>query len=134
MRRATSSIASGRRLLFFHPQHNHWHQSACALPGSLWRSAAKDRSSPASKSTFCLVDTDQTILVKKVAVGVLRLQCRVAGDLCRMGDDYHQSLEGQELDITGAPEGIYYLTHQVDPENIGLKRMRRTTCLGSSSG
>src|SRR3954463_5934808 len=50
---------------FFHPQHNHWHQSdvalfqirAGALDGPLWASGAK--------ITFCLVDNDQTVLVKK---------------------------------------------------------------------
>jgi hypothetical protein len=50
---------------FFHPQHNHWHQSAVArfeirvgtINGPLWAAG--------TKITFCLVDNDQTILVRK---------------------------------------------------------------------
>jgi len=50
---------------FFHPQHNHWHQSAVArfevrngaLDGPLVNNGVK--------ITFCLVDTDQTDLVTK---------------------------------------------------------------------
>ena len=70
------------------------------------------------KITFCLVDTDQTILVNKGSSRAY-FECNAAlqGISVGWGDDYHQSTEGQELDITGAPEGIYYLTHQVDPEN-----------------
>jgi hypothetical protein len=102
----------------FHPQHNHWHQSAVALfevrigspYGTTWATG--------KKITFCLVDNDQTILVKK---GSSRAYFDCNADLQGIsvgwGDDYHQSTEGQELDITGAPAGIYYLIHLADPEN-----------------
>ncbi len=107
---------------FFHPQHNHWHQSAvalfevrvAALNGAIWGSG--------TKITFCLVDTDQTILVTKGSSRAY-FECNAAlqGISVGWGDDYHQSTEGQSLDITGAPEGIYYLTHRADPEDHWLE-------------
>src|SRR5712692_10741478 len=104
---------------FFHPQHNHWHQSAVALfqvrSGDPLRGPVIGQG---VKITFCLVDTDQTILVKKGSSrAYFECNAELQGISVGWGDDYHQSTEGQELDITGAPEGIYYLTHQVDPEN-----------------
>lgn len=107
---------------FFHPQHNHWHQSAVALfeirvgalSGPLWAAG--------TKTTFCLVDNDQTVLVKKGSSRAY-FDCNAALQGISVGwsDDYHQSTEGQELDITGAPEGVYYLVHYADPENHWLE-------------
>jgi len=37
------------------------------------------------------------------------------------GDEYHQSTPLQELEVTGIPEGDYYLTHEADPENHWLE-------------
>jgi len=103
---------------FFHPQHNHWHQSAVArfevrratLDGPLVNNGVK--------ITFCLVDTDQTDLVTKGS-NRFYFDCNAAlqGISVGWGDDYHQSTPLQELDITGIQEGVYYLTHLADPEN-----------------
>src|SRR4051812_13821257 len=105
---------------FFHPQHNHWHQSAVALfqitdvNGFVW--------SAGTKITFCLVDNDQTLLVKKGSSrAYFECNAELQGISVGWSDDYHQSTEGQELDITGAPPGIYYLTHFADPENHWLE-------------
>ena len=107
---------------FFHPQHNHWHQSAVALfevrvgtlSGPAWATG--------TKATFCLVDNDQTLLVKKGSSRAY-FDCNAALQGLSVGwsDDYHQSTEGQELDITGAPQGVYYLVHYADPENHWLE-------------
>ena len=108
---------------FFHPQHNHWHQSDVALfqirvgtlNGRVWSAGAK--------ITFCLVDNDQTLLVKKGSSRVyFECNAELQGISVGWSDDYHQSTEGQELDITGAPEGVYYLTHLADPENHWLEK------------
>ena len=32
------------------------------------------------------------------------------------GDQYHHNLEGQELEITGAAPGIYYLVSKANPD------------------
>ena len=109
---------------FFHPQHNHWHQSAVALFAV--RIGASDGpllgSATGTKTTFCLVDNDQTVLVKKGSSRTY-FECNstLQGISVGWSDDYHQSTEGQELDITGAPEGIYYLIHLADPENHWLE-------------
>lgn len=109
-------------IAFFHPQHNHWHQSAVALfeirAGALNGPAL----SVGTKITFCLVDNDQTVLVKKGGSRTY-FDCNAALQGISVGwsDDYHQSTEGQELDITGAPQGNYYLVHHADPENHWLE-------------
>ncbi|HVE48065.1 MAG TPA: lysyl oxidase family protein [Casimicrobiaceae bacterium] len=106
----------------FHPDHNHWHQSSVAqfqirlgaLDGPVW--------SAGTKITFCLVDNDQTVLVKKGSSrGYFECNAELQGISVGWGDNYHQSTEGQELDITGAPEGVYFLTHLADPDNHWLE-------------
>jgi hypothetical protein len=103
---------------FYHPEHKHWHQSGVArfevrkgtLDGPLVNKGVK--------ITFCLVDNDQTDLVKKGS-NRFYFDCNAAlqGISVGWGDDYHQSTPLQELDITGAVAGTYYLTHLADPEN-----------------
>lgn len=106
----------------FHPEHNHWHQSAVALFEVRLGSASGPAWASGTKITFCLVDNDQTVLVKKGSSRAY-FECNAAlqGISVGWGDDYHQSTEGQELDITGAPAGIYYLVHVADPENHWLE-------------
>jgi hypothetical protein len=75
-----------------------------------------------TKTTFCLVDNDQTLLVKKGSSrGYFDCNAELQGISVGWSDDYHQSTEGQELDITGAPAGIYYLIHYADPDNHWLE-------------
>jgi len=103
----------------FHPEHNHWHQSAVAtfeirktLDGAPLRSGVK--------ITFCFVDVEfigDTGAAKK-ATPRTYFECN--GDLqglaSQWGDSYHQSTPLQELDITGLADGDYYLTHLADPD------------------
>lgn len=106
----------------FHPEHNHWHQSAVALFEVRVGSADGPAWATGKKITFCLVDTDQTILVKKGSSrAYFECNAELQGISVGWGDDYHQSTQGQELDVTGAPAGIYYLIHQADPENHWLE-------------
>lgn len=104
-------------IAFFHPQHNHWHQSAVALFEVRQNLDVGQPIVQGVKITFCLVDVDQTDLVKK---GSDRYYFECNGDLQGIsvgwGDDYHQSTPLQELDITGIPAGVYYLTHLADPD------------------
>lgn len=102
----------------FHPEHNHWHQGGVAkfevhkgvLDGPQIASGVK--------ITFCLVDVDKTDLVKKGSSrNYFECNADLQGISVGWGDNYHQSTPLQELDITGAPEGDYYLTHMADPEN-----------------
>ncbi|MBA3505795.1 MAG: hypothetical protein H0T80_08460 [Betaproteobacteria bacterium] len=107
---------------FFHPQHNHWHQSDVALFEIRAGTIDGPALSAGTKITFCLVDNDQTVLVKKGSSrAYFDCNAELQGISVGWGDDYHQSTEGQELDVTGAPEGIYYLIHLADPENHWLE-------------
>jgi hypothetical protein len=105
-------------IAFFHPQHNHWHQSAVAtfairstLDGSPVGGAL------GFKSTFCLVDLDKSDLVHANSTrGYFECNGDLQGISVGWGDEYHHSTEGQELDVTALPVGVYYLTQDADPE------------------
>jgi hypothetical protein len=106
----------------FHPQHSHWHQNSVASFEVRKDSLTGAVVSQGLKVTFCLIDFDKTYLVHRNSE---RVYWSCNGDLQGISvgwiDEYHQSTEGQELDITGAPEGIYYLTHQADPDQHWLE-------------
>jgi hypothetical protein len=120
---------------FFHPEHNHWHQSAVAA----FKITTGDRSSPGGcsqlacgteiaagvKITFCFVDVIFAGVtgVEKKALPRTYFECNgdFQGLAVGWGDEYHQSTPLQELEVTGLPEGDYYLTHEADPENHWLE-------------
>jgi hypothetical protein len=107
---------------FFHPQHNHWHQSSVALFEVRIGSLDGPALASGKKITFCLVDNDQTVLVKKGSSRrYFECNAELQGISVGWSDDYHQSTEGQELDITGIAAGDYYLIHYADPENHWLE-------------
>ena len=120
----------------FHPAHNHWHIGSVArfavqkatdngTGGGVGAVYVNDRGVAQSfKTTFCLIDwikiddnsktpgrtywaCDRTAPYQGVSVGWI--------------DQYHHSLEGQEVDLTGAPVGIYYLTVNVNDEGLFLE-------------
>jgi lysyl oxidase len=117
----------------FHPAHNHWHIGSVALfavrlaaddgqGGSFGPVLRNDRNIAQSfKTTFCLIDwikidansktpertfwaCDRTAPFQGVSVGWI--------------DQYHHSLEGQEIDFTGASVGVYYLTVHVNDDRV----------------
>jgi hypothetical protein len=101
----------------FHPAHNHWHIGDVALFEI--RVGAPDGpifGMNSIKTTFCLIDW-------YALEGNANTKERVFWD-CADGlqglsagwvDQYHQAIEGQALDITGAPEGDYYLVSTSNP-------------------
>lgn len=107
----------------FHPEHSHWHIDGVALfevrkgspNGPVWGGNSV-------KSTFCLIDW-------YALEGNSKTPDRnyFACDGERQGispgwvDQYHQSTEGQQLDITGAPEGRYYLVSTANPDRVFLE-------------
>lgn len=131
---ASRRICSFRTTQFeFHPAHNHWHIGSVALfavrraaddgrGGSFGPVFRNDRDVAQSfKTTFCLIDwikieansktpertfwaCDRTAPFQGVSVGWI--------------DQYHHSLEGQEVDLTGAPVGVYYLTVHVNDDRV----------------
>jgi hypothetical protein len=110
----------------FHPEHNHWHQSAVAE-----FQIRKDNPTTGAtvaagtKITFCFVDVEfiGTTGAQKKQLPRTYFECN--GDLQGLAagwaDSYHQSTPLQELDVTGLPAGTYYLTHKADPDNHWLE-------------
>jgi hypothetical protein len=103
----------------FHPEHNHWHMSAVATFEVRQTTLTGPIVALGEKVTFCLVDVEPVDGYNKKQYPRTYWECN--GDLQGIAvgwlDSYHQSTQGQELDVTGLPEGIYYLTHIADPLN-----------------
>lgn len=114
----------------FHPEHNHWHQSAVATFDIRSAAEGEDPNDPANmtrvwvegvKITFCFVDVEfigETGAAKKDKP---RTYWECNGELQGLAswwaDSYHQSTPLQELDVTDVPDGEYYLTHLADPDD-----------------
>ena len=70
-----------------------------------------------NKTGFCLVDV-YNLDGNSPTVDRVYWDCEFALQGIQVGwvDQYHQSLDGQNLDITGAPEGVYYLVSTANPD------------------
>jgi len=114
----------------FHPAHNHWHITGVALFEI--RLAADDGkggkfgavfSNQSIKTTFCLIDWIQ--LEGNSPTGDRTyFECfpdAHQGISAGWGDQYHHSLDGQELEITGAKPGIYYLVSTANSDGNFLE-------------
>ena len=117
----------------FHPAHNHWHIGSVAnfsvnlaadsgVGGAIGAVFVNDRGIAQSfKTTFCLIDWVK-IDAKKKTPDVTYWACdRTApyqGVSVGWIDQYHHSLEGQEIDLTGAPVGVYYLKIDVNDDDV----------------
>ena len=108
----------------FHPEHNHWHQSAVAQ-FAVRATIGGPPISAGVKITFCFVDVEFTGATGSAKKAQPRTYFECNGDLQGLAsgwaDSYHQSTPLQELDITGLKAGDYYLTHLADPENHWLE-------------
>jgi len=110
----------------FHPEHNHWHQSAVA-EFQIKRDDPVTGPSVAvgTKITFCFVDVEFIGTTGSQKKTQPRTYWECNGDLQGLasgwGDSYHQSTPLQELDVTGLEPGEYYLTHNADPDNHWLE-------------
>ena len=114
----------------FHPAHNHWHITAVALydvrtalddgTGGSWGGIAGGQS---LKTTFCLIDWIK-LEGNSNNNGRSYTECKpTARQGLSVGwvDQYHHSLEGQEVKITGIPAGIYYLVTTANPDGNFLE-------------
>lgn len=118
----------------FHPEHNHWHIGQVALfevrparddgTGGAWgRPFVNDLGQSQSiKTTFCLIDwyrlDDNAPTTERVY-----WDCETGYQGISPGwvDQYHQALDGQQLDLTGAPPGVYYLVSTANPDGSFLE-------------
>jgi hypothetical protein len=120
----------------FHPAHNHWHIGSVAqfgvhkandngLGGAIGAPFVNNLGVAQSfKTTFCLIDWVK-IDAKKKTPDLTYWACdRTApyqGVSVGWIDQYHHSLEGQEIDMTGAPAGVYYLKVHVNDESLFIE-------------
>ncbi len=105
----------------YHPTHNHIHFDDYALytlqpinaPGGSQRTGAK--------TTFCIIDTTKidTSLPGAPAQAVYTTCSQfIQGMSVGWGDTYGSHLDGQEIDFTDNPDGIYQLKIEVDPKKL----------------
>jgi hypothetical protein len=116
----------------FHPEHNHWHIGQVALfevrKGSPTGPTVGGNS---IKVTFCLIDwymLDDNANTKERNFW----DCFASYQGISSGwvDQYHQSTEGQQLDLTGIPNADdYYLVTTSNPDGI----FRETTLANNSA-
>lgn len=105
----------------FHEEHNHWHLDAVAFyelrAGSPYGLAA---GSNATKITFCLIDWYQLDDYNNGVNGTTYFDCEsgLQGISAGWVDQYHHATEGQQVDLTGIPAGLYYLVSTANPDFV----------------
>ena len=107
----------------FHEEHNHWHINGVALfevhvgspSGPLYGSISV-------KTTFCLIDWYKLDGNSKTPERVY-FECNGQYQGISPGwvDQYHQSTEGQDLDITAIPAGSYSLVSTANPDGVFIE-------------
>jgi hypothetical protein len=118
---------------FFHPEHNHWHQSGVAefkimtgdSSGGCSESSCGYSIAEGVKITFCFIDVVFTGVTgnekKQMPRGYFECNADLQGISVGWADEYHQSTPLQDLEVTGLSVGDYFLTHLADPENHWLE-------------
>lgn len=96
----------------FHEEPHHWQLDRVARfevrAGSVGGPVVGSNS---IEVTFCLIDWHELNDGNSGISGKVYFDCERGpqGISVRWVDRYHQSIEGQQLDLTGVPEGLYYL-------------------------
>jgi hypothetical protein len=103
----------------YHPTHNHWHVANVAEFSVHAGSPDGPLVGQTIKSSFCLLDLykldDNSPTHERT---YWYCEGGFQGVSPGWADQYHQSTDGQQIDITGAPPGIYYLVSKTDPDGI----------------
>jgi hypothetical protein len=104
----------------YHRGHNHTHFEDYALYELLPEGASDALKRMTSKTSFCIIDTVQfdTSLPGAPASPVYdSCSDTIQGLSVGWGDRYFYGLSGQEIDITGLPDGAYVLRLTIDPKD-----------------
>lgn len=107
----------------FHEEHNHWHINGIAL--FELRQARPDGpvfGANSIKTTFCLIDWYK-LEGNSNTPGRTYFDCASNYQGISVGwvDQYHQATTGQQLDISGIPEGLYYLVSTANPDGVFIE-------------
>ena len=109
----------------FHPAHNHWHMGDVALfevrKGSPTGPVVGGNS---IKTTFCLIDwyklEDNAPASERIFFDCYR---SFQGISVGWVDQYHQATDGQQVDLTGVPNGTdYYLVSTANAAGVFLEQ------------
>lgn len=107
----------------YHPTHNHWHIGDVVAFEVRVGSPTGPLIANSAKIGACLIDWYK---LEGNAPGNERtfFDCETSYQGVSAGwvDQYHQSLDGQEIDITNVPDGTYYLIHHVNPNGVFLEQ------------
>jgi hypothetical protein len=115
----------------FHETHNHWHidgigefsvrhvatdKKGNEIPGDIAK-LPNGGQATAVKVGFCISDVYQIDGKSPATSQKWYWECEVGFQGIQPGwiDQYHQSTEDNEIDITGLPNGTYFLTHTWNP-------------------
>jgi hypothetical protein len=77
------------------------------------------------KASYCLLDSaayDLSIPGASAAARYLTCNTLLQGISVGWMDTYGKNLPGQDIDITGLPDGDYWLETEIDPDNVLLEK------------
>jgi hypothetical protein len=117
---------------YFHPEHHHWHLKSVNRftiyradddgSGGEWDPSSEFAS---FKESFCLLDWVKMSSDQLTRFGITLersvYNCLFQGISRGWFDYYHHSTDGQFIDITGAPAGIYYFVLDANPDGLFLE-------------
>ncbi|MBI5859215.1 MAG: hypothetical protein HZB73_00420 [Nitrosarchaeum sp.] len=113
----------------YHPAHKHFHIAA-VTSYELYTATGSSDTEPITKTnigsqkvTFCLIDW---IKISDNSPNNERAYSNCDGQFQGVSpgwmDQYHQELEGQELDVTNVPTGYYFLVVTANPEHNFIEK------------
>lgn len=106
----------------FHDEHNHWHIADVTEFSVRQGSPDGPVVGDSNKVTFCVEDVYNMIGNSNTADRIF-WDCTVSlqGVQAGWADQYHQSTPGNQVDVTGIDDGLYYLVHDVNPDQIFIE-------------
>ena len=115
----------------WHPEHQHIHVENYAAYVLQALNAPGNSKRTGQKTSFCVMDTDRIGSIGSSQPHYINCDSQVQGMSVGWGDTYHSHLAGQEIDLTGLPDGDYTLTIVVDPNGRlrELSTADNTSCI-----